>query len=92
MKKNFFWSSLKNFTKKRCFIEIFEIIPFDYFSQIVLIEGRTKIKKRKFWPYFPQIVLIEGVLIDRNHSSRSYLTFQLIFHHQIYVICKKNNT
>ena len=23
------------------------------FSQIVLIEGRTKIKKRRFWPYFP---------------------------------------
>ena len=68
--KTFFFCSLpKNFTKKRCFIEIFEIVPFDYFSQIVLIEGRTKIQKRRFWPHFPQIVLIEGVLIDRNHSS-----------------------
>ena len=72
--KTFFCSSPKNFEKKRCSIEIFEIVLFDYFSQIVLIEGETKIKKCKFWPYFPQIVLIKSifiktVLIDRNHSN-----------------------
>ena len=56
------------FSKKIITIKtIFEIKPFDYFSQIVFIEVRTKIKKRRFWPYFPQIVLI-----DAHHSRQIY--------------------
>ena len=58
-------ASPKNFTKKRCCIEIFEIIHFDYFSQIVLIEGRTKIKRR-FWPYFPPNCPYRGCLNRRT--------------------------
>ena len=42
MEKNwrpfFFCSSPKKFTKKRCFIEFFENIPFWFFPQIVLID------------------------------------------------------
>jgi hypothetical protein len=48
--------------------------PFKYFRHIVLIEGRTKIKKDRFWPYFCHIVLIEGVLIDANRSKLCCIT------------------
>ena len=60
-------------------MEMFESILFEFFSQIVIIEGRTKIKEFRFWPYFPRIVLIDGVLIIRNYitivinSKKNYL-------------------
>ena len=56
------FASPKNFQKKRCFMEIFENLPSGFFSQIVLREGRAKIKKRRFWPYFPKNFLIEDVI------------------------------
>ena len=64
------------FLRKRCFKESFENMPIGFFSKIVVIERRTKIKKCRFWTYFPQIFVI-----DRNHSNKLTADFFLEIPH-----------